>query len=62
MAIFPMSCVLRGFLPSKYFMYAEGKKPCAALLIKKIPHLGLETNLTKTYCFEASFTFFLIPF
>ena len=45
MAIFLVSYVLRGFLPSKYFTYAEGKKPCAALLIKKIPHLGMETGL-----------------
>jgi len=44
MAIFPMSCVLRDFLPSTYFKYAEGKKPCAAELIKKIPYLWMETS------------------
>jgi hypothetical protein len=26
MALFPMSCVLRDFLPSTYFKYAEDKK------------------------------------
>ena len=40
-----MSCVLRVFMPSKYYGYAEGIKTCAAVLIKKIPHLGMETGL-----------------
>jgi hypothetical protein len=38
MANFPMGGVLRGFMPSTYCKYASGINPCAALLIKKIPH------------------------
>ena len=38
MDIFPMSCVLRNFLSPMYLKYAEDKKSCAALLIKKISH------------------------
>jgi len=38
MALFPVSGVLRGFLPSTYEPYASGKNPCAALLIEKIAH------------------------
>jgi hypothetical protein len=38
MVIFPISCVLRGFMPSTYYQYASGINPCAALLIEKIPH------------------------
>jgi hypothetical protein len=38
MAIFPISGVLRGFMPSTYFQYVSGINPCAALLIEKIPH------------------------
>jgi len=38
MAFFPMSGVLREFLPSTYKQYASGKNSCAALLIKKIAH------------------------
>jgi hypothetical protein len=42
MALFPMACVLRGFLPSTYLNYASDKNPCAALPIEKIAHLGTE--------------------
>ncbi|NOQ20057.1 MAG: hypothetical protein GQ571_08830 [Desulfobacterales bacterium] len=38
MAIFPISGVLRGFMPSTYYQYASGINPCAALLIEKISH------------------------
>jgi hypothetical protein len=40
MAIFPIRVVLRGFLPSTYSKYASDKNPCAAYLIKKIPHFS----------------------
>ena len=33
-----MSVILREFKPSTYHQYAEGLNPCAAALIKKIPH------------------------
>ena len=38
MVLFPISGVLRGFMPSTYYQYASGINPCAAVLIEKIPH------------------------
>ncbi len=40
MDLFPLSCVLRGFLPSTYSKYASDKNPCAALLTEKISHFS----------------------
>ena len=49
-----MACVLRGFLPSTYFEYVEGKNPCAALTIEKITHLLTGTDgwnkIKKAFC------------
>jgi hypothetical protein len=42
MVIFPIVCVLRGFLFSTYAKYASNRKPCAALTIEKIPHFYSE--------------------
>ncbi|MBT8332078.1 MAG: hypothetical protein KJP06_07085 [Deltaproteobacteria bacterium] len=44
MDIFPMSCVLRNFLPATYVKYAAGRKSCAAELIKKISHFWIENS------------------
>jgi hypothetical protein len=44
MALFPMSCVLRGFSPSTHWSYAPGKNPCAALPIEKIAHFQIENE------------------
>jgi hypothetical protein len=49
MALFPMACVLRGFLPSTYSKYASDKNPCAALSIEKIAHLGTENTVLKYF-------------
>jgi hypothetical protein len=38
MALFPMSCVLRGFPACDVLNVRLGGNPCAALLIKKIAH------------------------
>jgi hypothetical protein len=38
MDLFPLSGVLRGFLPSTYLKYASGKNPCAVLLTEKTSH------------------------
>jgi len=38
MDLFPLSRILRGFLPSTYSKYASDKNPCAALLSEKISH------------------------
>jgi hypothetical protein len=36
MAIFPMSCVLRGFYACDVLNVRLGKNPCAVLLIEKL--------------------------
>ncbi len=38
MDLFPLSFVLRGFMPSTYSKYASDKNPCAAALSEKISH------------------------
>ena len=51
MVIFPMRVVLRGFLPSTYSKYASDKNPCAAYLIKKIPHFSYYLKREYTFLY-----------
>jgi len=41
MALFPMSCVLRGFAACDVLTVHLGGNPCAALLIEKIAHFQI---------------------
>jgi hypothetical protein len=41
MALFPMSCVLRGFSAYDVLDVRFGENPCAALLIEKIAHFQI---------------------
>jgi hypothetical protein len=55
MALFPMSCVLRGFSACDVLDVRLGGNPCAALLIEKIAHfqIGNEFMLSfKTISFS----------
>ncbi len=57
MVIFPISCVLREFMPSTYYQYASGINSCAALLIEKIPHFLIEKIAKKRTEFDRFGTF-----
>ncbi len=41
MALFPMSCVLRGFSACNVLHVRLGGNPCAALLIEKTAHFQI---------------------
>jgi hypothetical protein len=49
MALFPMSCVLRGFAACNALNVRLGGNPCAALLIEKTAHFQIENQLVLSF-------------